>query len=76
MDLKVEEFQFSHNLIASSPKAFAYYAFNDGFGFVTPNDVFIWDHISRTPIQAPSNDSIRLAAFSFFNVYQNYFLGL
>ncbi len=76
MTLKTEEFLFSQNMLDPAALSFAYYAFNDGFGFITPGDVFIWDHTSSMPIQSPANDSTRIKAFAYFNKYQHYFLGL
>ncbi|MGB4205041.1 MAG: sulfatase-like hydrolase/transferase [Bacteroidales bacterium] len=76
LNLEAEEFRFSQDLFASSSNPFTYYAFNDGFGFLTPDDLFIWDHVSQTPIQTCINDSTSIKAFSFFNIYQQYFLGL
>lgn len=76
LDLDTGRYRFSRNLLASSNSPFAYYAFNDGFGFVTPGDVFIWDHISKQPITIPADSLTEQKAFAYFHVYQNFFLGL
>ncbi len=74
LGMETDEFVFSRNLLAPISPQFAYYAFNDGFGFVTPSGKFIWDHVGGQPIV--DNDSIKTQAFSYFRFYHNYFLGL
>lgn len=71
-----QEFRFSRNLLGSYDTPFAYYAFNDGFGFITPEGTFIWDHVGKQLMTLPSGDFTEKQAFSFFAVYQKYFLGL
>ncbi len=41
MNVNSGRFTFSRDLLSSSEKRFAYYVFNDGFGFVEPNGLFI-----------------------------------
>jgi len=67
---------FSRNLLASSEKHFAYYAFNDGFGFITDSCRFIWDHQGQAEIFNSGCEGIKNDAFSYFKYYQDYFLGL
>ncbi len=74
LGMETDEFIFSRNLLAPLTPQFAYYAFNDGFGFVSPAGEFVWDHVGEQPII--DNDSIRKQAFSYFQFYHNYFLGL
>ncbi len=70
------DYFFSRNLLSNKKNPFAYYVFNDGFGFVTSEGLFVWDHVGqRTIVDAP-NDSIKQTAFLYFSNYQRYFLGL
>lgn len=76
LNIKADDYYFSRNLLSDERNPFAYYVFNDGFGFVTHEGVFVWDHVGqRTIVDAP-NDSIKESAFSYFSNYQRYFLGL
>jgi phosphoglycerol transferase MdoB-like AlkP superfamily enzyme len=67
-------YPFSRNIL-SARNSFAYYVFNDGFGYVTDSSQFVWDHVSQKPI-LPADSLTVQNAFSFFRNYQKYFLGL
>lgn len=43
-------FTFSRNILSPDYKESAYYAFNDGFGFIKPEGYFLYDNISKTII--------------------------
>lgn len=76
LNIEGQSFPFSRNLLSPFSKSFAYYAFNDGFGFVMDSSLFIWDHTSQKPI-IPSPDSIAVKnGFGYFSFYHKYFLGL
>lgn len=45
-----EEFKWSRNLFASAPNPFAFYVFNDGFGYITPGKVVTFDNVKGKPI--------------------------
>jgi len=75
MNISSKEFKFSKNILSSQHDV-AYYAFNDGFGFVTDSTKLIFDHVSQKPIVEPNDSFTNQAAFSFFRLYQDYFLGL
>jgi len=76
LNIDASRFIFSRNLLASSEKHFAYYAFNDGFGFITDSCRFIWDHQGQAEIFNSGCEGIKNDAFSYFKYYQDYFLGL
>ncbi len=76
LDIDANEFAFSRNLLSNSNKQFAYYAFNDGFGFITDSCQFIWDHRGQIDILNNCNEEIRKEAFSYFRYYHDFFLGL
>jgi phosphoglycerol transferase MdoB-like AlkP superfamily enzyme len=76
LDVDANEFVFSRNLLSNSNKQFAYYAFNDGFGFITDSCQFIWDHRGQIEILDNCNEEKRKEAFSYFRYYHNFFLGL
>jgi phosphoglycerol transferase MdoB-like AlkP superfamily enzyme len=75
---KTNRFKFSKDLLSNGSKSFAYYAFNDGFGFVTDSSYVIFDHTSRKMIEKKgvNTDKITEQAYSFFSAYQEVFLGL
>ncbi len=78
MGIPTDKFLFSKDLLRLKAKGFAYYAFNDGFGFLTDSSKVIFDHISKKYI---SIDGINVEltkdkANAFFSVYQDVFLGL
>lgn len=40
-------FPFSKNIFDSTAKPWAYFSFNDGFGFVQPGKAFVYDNIGK-----------------------------
>lgn len=76
--LKTSKFKFSKNLLSDGYKPFAYFAFNNGLGFVTDSTVVVFDHTSRKFITREGKDIEKVTdeAFSFFSYYQDIFLGL
>ncbi|HSQ44392.1 MAG TPA: sulfatase-like hydrolase/transferase [Ginsengibacter sp.] len=47
LDIASNKFTWSKDLLDSSARPFAFYSFNDGFGFVTPSGIVTMDNISR-----------------------------
>nr|WP_255710089.1 LTA synthase family protein [Pontibacter harenae] len=45
-----EEFKWGRDLLAHSPNPFAFYVFNDGFGFITPAGKLTFDNVAKKPI--------------------------
>jgi phosphoglycerol transferase MdoB-like AlkP superfamily enzyme len=78
LDINAQKFIFSKNLFSKGIKPFAYYAFSDGFGFVTDSTTLIFDHTSKKFIVKDGKDIDKVTdqAFSFFSYFQNIFLGL
>ena len=78
MGMETSEYRFSKDLFGQPSVPFAYYVFNDGFGFMTDSSKFIYDHTGKRVIVQEGNnpDMVANDAFSFFSVYQEYFLGL
>lgn len=73
-----KQFKFSKNMLSDGINPFAYYAFNDGFGFVTDSTTIIFDHTSKKFIMQDGRDveSVTDEAKSYFQYYQDIFLGL
>jgi phosphoglycerol transferase MdoB-like AlkP superfamily enzyme len=46
----LQEFPFGKDLLAYGKTSFAFYAFNEGFGFVTDSSVVAYDHKLRKPV--------------------------
>lgn len=44
-------FMFSHNILSSSYDPFAVFVFNNGFGLVRPDRLFVFDNVSQRIIQ-------------------------
>ena len=47
MGLQTESFNWSKNLLDTAAKQFAFYIFNNGFGFVDPNGAITFDNVSK-----------------------------
>lgn len=61
MDIPSEEFKWGKNLLDSSAKSFAFYNFNNGFGWMTPNGFVTMDNVSQKIIrQSPGFDTSQL----------------
>lgn len=78
LGLNSKKFQFSKNLLSNGHKPFAYYVFNDGFGFVSDSTSVIFDHTSRKFISCEGKDieKVKDEAFSFLSYYQDIFVAL
>ena len=50
LHLPTENFKWGKDLLDSSAKSFAFYSFNNGFGFVTPRGTETMDNVSKKPI--------------------------
>ena len=76
--LSTKKFKFSKNLLSTGISPFAYYAFNDGFGFVTDSTTIIFDHTGKKYIKQEGKDLEKVTneAKAYFNYYQDIFLGL
>lgn len=48
LDIDSREFHFSKNLADTASLPFAYYAFQNGFGFLTPGGDLVFDNVSRS----------------------------
>jgi hypothetical protein len=46
----VKNFKWGKDLLDSAAKPFAFYSFNNGFGFVMPDGTETFDNVSRKPI--------------------------
>lgn len=51
MQIKDTAFKWGKDLLNSNAKQFAFYSFNNGFGWVTPKGFATFDNVSRRPIQ-------------------------
>jgi phosphoglycerol transferase MdoB-like AlkP superfamily enzyme len=59
--LPTDEFKWGKDLLDSSAQQFAFYSFNDGFGFVTPKGTETMDNVSRKPIYiSPGYDTSKI----------------
>ena len=52
--LPYQDFKWSRNILAPVQDPFAFYAFNDGFGYLTPQGEFTFDNVSKQVITRDS----------------------
>ncbi|MGE0079344.1 MAG: LTA synthase family protein [Bacteroidales bacterium] len=78
LNLNDSSFVFSKNILNPYTQPFAYYAFNNGYGFVSPTDTIAYDHVSHKYIMQDGVNAPKATedASAFFYVYQDVFLGL
>jgi phosphoglycerol transferase MdoB-like AlkP superfamily enzyme len=50
LGLPHDDFKWGRNLLAPIDNPFAFYVFNDGFGFITPGKVLTYDNVANKPI--------------------------
>ena len=55
LNITADEFKWSKDLLDSSAKPFAFYCFNNGFGFVTPAGTVTMDNVSKKIIYTKGN---------------------
>jgi phosphoglycerol transferase MdoB-like AlkP superfamily enzyme len=61
LHLPTNNFKWGKDLLDSSAKQFAFYSFNNGFGFVTPGGTETFDNVSKKPIyKAPGFDTSQI----------------
>jgi len=77
LNLSDSAFTFSKNVLSSHFTPFAYYAFNNGFGFKNNTDTIIYDHAGKNYIKMSRTNPKQAAqeAWAFFSIYQDTFLG-
>jgi phosphoglycerol transferase MdoB-like AlkP superfamily enzyme len=47
LNLKNDEFKFSRDLLAKNSKSFAFFSFNNGFGFANDSSLLMYDNVSN-----------------------------
>ncbi|MBN2633478.1 MAG: sulfatase-like hydrolase/transferase [Bacteroidales bacterium] len=52
------EFPFSKDLLSDDAHSFAFYTFNEGFGFITDSSKYIYDHKLGGPVLSEGNDPL------------------
>ena len=58
LNYSTKQFKWGKDLLDSSAKPFAFYSFNNGFGFVTPKGTETIDNVSgKTILKSPGYDS-------------------
>lgn len=67
LDLPTTDFKWGKDLLDSSAKSFAFYSFNNGFGFVTPNGAVTIDNVSKKIIHR--DKGVDTAAIQFGKAY-------
>lgn len=51
MNLPVDNYQWGKNLLNPHSRDFAFYVFNDGFGYITPQGVVTYDNVAKKVIR-------------------------
>ncbi|HOO98888.1 MAG TPA: sulfatase-like hydrolase/transferase [Bacteroidales bacterium] len=52
------EFPFSKDLLSDDSHSFAFYTFNEGFGFITDSSKYIYDHKLGSPVVTEGKDPL------------------
>ena len=53
------DFTWSKNIVSNQSKPWAYFSFNNGFGYVEPKNYFIFDNVGKSLMEeSGKNDSI------------------
>jgi phosphoglycerol transferase MdoB-like AlkP superfamily enzyme len=52
LSIKSTDYTWSKNIFNASAKPWAFFVFNDGFGYVKPNKFVIFDNVGKTPINS------------------------
>jgi phosphoglycerol transferase MdoB-like AlkP superfamily enzyme len=61
LHLPTDQFKWGKDLLDSSAKSFAFYSFNNGFGFVTPKGTETFDNVAKKPIYtSPGYDTSQI----------------
>ncbi|HEY0656660.1 MAG TPA: sulfatase-like hydrolase/transferase [Chryseosolibacter sp.] len=47
IDKPRQEFRFSKNILSPNAKSFAFYFFNNGYGYVSPDNYIVYDHTAK-----------------------------
>ncbi|MBK7214767.1 MAG: sulfatase-like hydrolase/transferase [Bacteroidales bacterium] len=71
-----QQFLFSKNLLSASPNPFAFYTFNEGFGFITPKDFLVYNIVTNkyTISSQPANSIMQQRAKAYLQlVYSDFF---
>ncbi|MEO6683095.1 MAG: sulfatase-like hydrolase/transferase [Ginsengibacter sp.] len=74
LNISSKEFPWGKDLLDASAKSFAFYSFNNGFGWVTPNGTATYDNVSGLIYKDPNFDTTQLKfgkAYMQFS-YQNF----
>jgi hypothetical protein len=50
------EYPFSKDLLSDGTNSFAFYTFNEGFGFITDSSKYIYDHKPGKPVVEQGKD--------------------
>ena len=70
LHLPVEKYKWGKDLLDTSARSFAFYSFNNGFGFVTPKGTETMDNVAKKPIFiSPGFDT---AQIKFGKAYMEY----
>ncbi len=57
LNISSTDFVWSRNLLDSSSKQWAYFNFNNGFGFVQPGGYYIFDNVGKKTMEGSQNTS-------------------
>ena len=45
-----DDFRFSKDILSADSRSFAFYTYNEGFGFITDSSKYIYDHKSHSGV--------------------------
>jgi phosphoglycerol transferase MdoB-like AlkP superfamily enzyme len=78
LNLPHANFPLSKNVLSNKYTPFAYFAFNEGYGFINQTDTLVYDLVGQKYLyeKGSSLDQTKTDAWAFFNAYQEIFKGL
>jgi len=78
LNLPHNQFALSKNILANKVTPFAYFAFNEGFGYVNQTDTLVYDLVGKKYIKQSGINitETKVDAWAFFDAYQEVFSNL
>jgi len=78
LNLPHDQFTLSKNILASKVTPFAYFAFNEGFGYVNQTDTIVYDLVGQKYLheKGVNLEQTKTDAWTFFKAYQEVFSNL
>lgn len=74
LNISASRYRWSKNLMNPYCKRFAFYTFNEGFGYCTHDGSIVWDKKKSAPLNTDKTDSLTLQGAAMLQTLMNDFL--